>query len=127
MKVHSARFFLLIYLFSYTPLRELIKLPMLVTHYVYHAEASPGITVRHFFEMHYGKDAAHDADFQQDQQLPFKTTDVNTLPVFVLQNNRMIDLQPAYAELPEKNAPTAYLFCTSEAKLRGIFHPPQFA
>lgn len=128
MKSLVAKLLLVVYLFSYTPLREMIKMPLLVTHYLYHAAAKPETTVRHFFEMHYGDGVAHDADFQHEHQLPFKTSDSNKTPVFVFLSPKSADIVFFSSELKKMEE---YLVDINtklpDAKLRGIFHPPQSA
>jgi hypothetical protein len=61
-------------------------------------------------------------------QLPFKTFDFSPLPVFVFQHYKEFDII-------KKNSPfiikdkinTSYSFYLSDAKLKGIFHPPKFS
>lgn len=128
MKSLVPKLLLVVYLFSYTPLREIIKAPLLVTHYMYHAKAEPRTTVWHFFEMHYGDGVAHDPDFQHEHQLPFKTSDCNKTPVFVFFSQKSSDI---VFFIPERGNKGEYLVDIDtklpDAKLRGIFHPPQNA
>jgi hypothetical protein len=63
-----------VYLFGATNAYQLLKLPLLVTHYVRHKQESPYITLGSFFKMHYIDKQPFDADYAQDMQLPFKTT-----------------------------------------------------
>jgi hypothetical protein len=128
MKVFMAKFLLIMYLFSSTPLREFVKVPVLVSHYLYHMEVMPEMTMQRFFSMHYLEGTVHDEDFHQDQQLPFKTVDFNTLPVFVLQSCKMFDTKLFSLENQKDSSnPSNYNFFLSEATRRGIFHPPQFS
>lgn len=64
---------LCIYLFGATDAYQLLKLPLLVSHYEQHKYENPRITLIQFFKMHYNGEIKIDSDFQQDMQLPFKT------------------------------------------------------
>lgn len=63
-----------IYLFGATNACQVLKLPLLVTHYLKHKQESPYITLDSFIKMHYIDAQPFDADYAQDMQLPFKTT-----------------------------------------------------
>ena len=78
-----------VYLFGATNACQVLKLPLLVTHYLKHKQESPYITLDSFIKMHYIDAQPFDADYAQDMQLPFKSTPdtfcVNTpsiVPVF---------------------------------------------
>lgn len=62
-----------IHLFTTTELREFIKLPMLVEHYLEHQSHNGHETLIDFLAMHYMQDNLKDADFDKDQRLPFKS------------------------------------------------------
>jgi len=64
-----------VYLFGATDAYEILKLPLLVQHYLEHKKEDPGISLSGFLHMHYSPIIVVDKDFQQDMQLPFKTTD----------------------------------------------------
>ncbi len=64
---------LAIYLFGSTQAGQLLKLPLLVTHYVQHKAENPQISFLAFLKIHYVDPQPYDADYQQDMQLPFKT------------------------------------------------------
>jgi hypothetical protein len=80
MKNLAAILFLLIYLFGNTNASQVMKLPLLVKHYLKHKQEDPSLTVGSFLKMHYVGQQPFDSDYQQDMQLPFKTpVDVCTL------------------------------------------------
>jgi len=86
MKRWSAILFLFIYLLGATNACQLLKLPLLVSHYIKHKQESPYITLGSFFKMHYIDPQPMDADYNEDMQLPFKTTPVTlcrNMPLFV--------------------------------------------
>ncbi len=74
MKEKAAIFLMAVYLFGATNACQVLKLPLLVTHYIKHKQESPFITLGSFVKMHYIDPQPFDADYAQDMQLPFKTT-----------------------------------------------------
>lgn len=75
MRKLLAIFFLSVYLFSTTEASELLKFPMLVTHFIDHKVKDPELTLFGFFFLHYHGDHFEnhpvDVDFQEDHKLPF--------------------------------------------------------
>ena len=61
-----------IYLFSTTELGQLLKIPLLFTHYFEH-KASSNLSFPKFLEIHYTKTGLRYADDVKDMKLPFKT------------------------------------------------------
>jgi hypothetical protein len=92
MKPAIAKFLIAIYLFSFTPLKELNRIPLLFIHYAQHLEEDSTMTVAQFFDMHYMHGIVFDEDYEQDMQLPFKTFDFSPLPVFVFQHYKEFDI-----------------------------------
>lgn len=74
MKKAIAIFFLLTYLFGSTDASQLIRLPLLVNHYIRHKHEDHSLTILSFLKMHYVGQQPLDSDYQQDMQLPFKTS-----------------------------------------------------
>lgn len=66
-------FFLAIYLLSTTQLSELLKLPMLVQHYMEHRHENKDLSFIGFLEIHYAHGSPRDADYDKDMKLPFKS------------------------------------------------------
>ena len=82
----SAILLLLIYMLGTTNACQLLKLPLLVSHYIKHKKESPYITLVSFFKMHYIDPQPMDADYNEDMQLPFKTAPdalCRNIPLFV--------------------------------------------
>jgi len=126
MKPAIAKFLIAIYLFSFTPLKELNRVPLLFLHYAQHLEEDSNMTIAQFFDMHYMHDIVFDEDYEQDMQLPFKTIDFASMPVFVFQDVKEIDIDKKASPFIIKNKiNTSYNFYLSDAKLNGIFHPPK--
>lgn len=69
MKAKIVIFLVSMYLITSTEFHQVLKLPLLVKHYVEHQEKVNDITFWEFLVMHYKTDVAHD---DQDMSLPFK-------------------------------------------------------
>ncbi|MDE3236555.1 MAG: hypothetical protein KGO81_11420 [Bacteroidota bacterium] len=77
MKKVVAIFLFSLYFFGSTEAYQLLKLPLLVKHYIKHKEEDPSINITAFLKLHYNKKMVVDDDFQQDMQLPFKTNNAD--------------------------------------------------
>lgn len=66
---------LMVYLFSATAGRELLKLPRLAEHYTWHSE----IGFFGFLALHYGGETGTDSDADEDSRLPFKSASCTAL------------------------------------------------
>ena len=75
MKKFFAISFLCIYIFSVTELHQLLKLPLLIEHYVEHKEANKDLGLFGFLQLHYFNGDVHDSDYDKDMKLPFKSHD----------------------------------------------------
>jgi hypothetical protein len=81
----TASFFLFIFLFANTALRELAKIDAFISHYAEHKANDQEITVLEFIAIHYFSGNIVDDDYSRDMQLPFKTTDCNSpIPSIVI-------------------------------------------
>lgn len=54
------------------PVREFLKLPVLIVHYHQHQLRDHKLSFSKFLSMHYSQEDDHDNDRSQDMQLPFK-------------------------------------------------------
>jgi hypothetical protein len=64
-------------LLAQSPLQQLLKLPVLVAHYGEHKIRSHGeISFLEFINLHYFTSHPDDGDYDRDQQLPFRTSEV---------------------------------------------------
>jgi hypothetical protein len=53
-----------------TPVGQLLKLPLLIEHFIKHQQQD-GVSLLAYLQDHYSEDH-HDADLPEDEQLPFK-------------------------------------------------------
>ena len=123
---NQAKILLFIVLFSYTPLREFLRLPYVLIHFAYHNEEGDVMSFSDFVLMHYLEKSVPDEDHPQDMQLPFKSLTENCLS----QNAFQVPCHRIHLQFKTKQ-PGSYssgfnffAFKTSP-HLRGVFHPPQ--
>jgi len=79
--------FLFLHLTAFTPLREVLKLPVLVEHFIEHRAVNPSISFLAFLDMHYMHGSPRDADYDRDMQLPFKMVSHTPLLVFAIPSS----------------------------------------
>ncbi|MET3877219.1 hypothetical protein [Chitinophaga sp. OAE865] len=125
MRKAVAIFLMALYLLGTTEAGQVLKLPLLVEHYIKHKGESPGTTIFSFFKMHYVDPQPYDADYQQDMELPFKTclyfftlTPPSILPVLPQLSFKVPAEAPVMRELMNDEIPP-YL------PLHSIFQPPR--
>lgn len=122
-----ARMLVVICLFSFSPMKELVKAPLVVVHYFEHLADYPEMTWDQFYFMHYTMPIHFDDDYEQDRQLPFKTYEYQQLPVFVIaEKNELLSTENEVVYVLKKKLETNHsIFIVKEAHLDGVFHPPQ--
>ena len=74
LKRVSVILLIIIHVLGSTNACQLLKVPLLVTHFIKHKKESPYITLASYFKMHYIDPQPFDDDYAQDMQLPFKST-----------------------------------------------------
>lgn len=63
------------YLTATTELHQLLRLPLLIEHYLQHRAQDASLDFIAFLKLHYSDNAHADSDAQEDRQLPFKSHD----------------------------------------------------
>ncbi|MBS1579418.1 MAG: hypothetical protein JST94_03005 [Bacteroidetes bacterium] len=115
------------FLLAYTPLKELGKLPLLITHYIEHKSQNEGMSFIAYLKMHYFNGDPQYADYDKDMQLPFKTLNFNfaftVLNVFP-QTNFIIKKQEFFIKKIKSFEYQASNL--SPAHLNNIWQPPKF-
>ncbi len=112
---------LFFYLISFTEFSEVLRLPLLVEHYIEHKDKVADLSFLEFLGMHYKNDVAHD---DQDMSLPFKDchhssggqTVVLPLQKIALDENSFI-ISNSYASF--------YLLHEPKLVAADIFQPPK--
>lgn len=67
---------MVIYLLSATSFTELLKLPVLVTHYFHHKQFDSNIGVVRFLKLHYLSEKSNNNNSKEDSRLPFKSSHI---------------------------------------------------
>lgn len=126
MKKLFAILLLFIYLISLTELSQLVKLPILVEHFIEHKEKNSNLSLWEFLNMHYAQSDDHDGDRDKDMKLPFKSHDgcINTTIVALPSTNI-----GTLSEKPICIEKKAYSIYTenflSSSHLSSIWQPPK--
>lgn len=109
---------------SITQLSELVKLPLMVEHYVEHKEKNSNLTIWGFLRIHYqGKDV-FDADYDKDMKLPFKSYTSICSVVFYPLTQEYKTIQKINYKYKKQNLYT-YSFLYSSTFLSSIWQPPR--
>ena len=119
-------FFLIIYLFSVTEARQLLKLPVVFQHFTEHQTEDNNISFFHFLGIHYLHGSATDKDHDRDMQLPFKTTSAFALSVVpvLMTDLQTTTLTPLLFIISNDYLHTNDRFISSEFGCN-IFQPPR--
>lgn len=127
MNTFVARFLLAICLFSFTPMKEFIKIPMLVSHYMQHAQDNPSLTIIDFLDLHYMHGIVLDEDYEEDMQLPFKVVDYTAFPFFILNECKEFPTPKSKIYFcVHTKINTANRFAFQDANYNNTFHPPKY-
>ncbi|WP_374163678.1 hypothetical protein [Arcticibacter sp. MXS-1] len=115
-------------LVTQTELGQLIKFPILITHYFDHKSEKPDISVIAFIKLHYFSKFVKDKDYMEDMRLPFKSnTTIQVLSVSsaVIPQNSYISIRAAEFDLYRVRPDF------SEKEIRGVaksvWQPPQYS
>ncbi len=109
---------------SVTPLIELVKLPVMIEHYMEHKELNPNLSVFQFLCIHYQGEDIFDADYDKDMKLPFKSyTSINSF-VFYPLTQEYKAIQKVNFKYKKENLYT-YSFSYSSLSISSIWQPPK--
>ncbi len=117
---------LLIFLTANTEAHQLLKLPMLVHHYIEHKKQNQKISFTDFLNMHYVMADDGDGDTAEDMQLPFKSDNTcgNVCGIgFISNSNYELIIKAISAENKLFNNHTVEFI--SSAFLSSIWQPPK--
>ena len=111
---------------STTQLSELLKLPILIEHYMEHKQENKDLSFLGFLEMHYAHGSPHDADYEKDMKLPFKTITIsNIVSISFCSPIPQFKQNPVVYFKNEKQQFSDYSFAYSSAFLSSIWQPPR--
>ena len=109
-----------------TELHQLMKLPVLIEHFMEHRQLNSSITLLDFLKEHYQGHTVMDNDYQRDMQLPFKTADCLTAISFVFEEPVSIEFEQQVAEVRKEYNLHKGTFSPSLVQ-HSIFQPPRQA
>ncbi len=119
--------FLSAYLFSFTELHQLLKIPVLIEHFHEHRQEENSISFWSFLRMHYLEKIVVDKDYQRDQQLPMRDADCGMMTVSNLYECQHIAVE---ISLPSERT-REFTFYDEFSKPRfaayDIFQPPRIS
>ena len=113
-------FFLVLLVSAQTPVGQLLKLPILIEHFIKHQQQN-GFSFIGFLKDHYKPDH-NDADLPEDQQLPFKNITFYSIGYAIVPG--VIKTNATIAFAFDKKIVFAE-FYTAQQHLGSIFHPPR--
>jgi hypothetical protein len=127
MRKFLAIFFLTLYLITATELRQLLKFPVLIEHFSEHKNQNQSITFWKFLKIHYFEDVIHDADYEKDMKLPFKSHSScnSALTLVFLVNEVNFTIQPVNIIEERKTVSNIYALQFTACHLNTIWQPPQ--
>ena len=115
-----------LYLLGATEAYQLLKLPFLFEHYKTHQKYSQGLSFSKFIDNHYFTTTTYDSDYQQDMQLPFKTSNRT---ISLLNFDSFFLATQSIVPLLTFNSRKKYLLFDDKDyasnKLNNIFQPPR--
>lgn len=120
MKTASGIFLLILMLSIQTPLGQLVKLPVLIEHFIKH-QKQEGVSLIGFLTDHYATDH-NDADLPEDENLPFKNISFNTIGYAIVTPASQPNV---FAPLPADKKVIFPGIYTPQLHLVSIFHPPR--
>jgi hypothetical protein len=120
---------LISYQMATTELYQLLKLPILIEHFMEHQEQNKNITLIEFLCLHYANGDVRDADYEKDMKLPFKTHSNNcSANIIAVVANATIKInfpvKSNFAELRVLIFSKEIAF--SSLYLSNIWQPPRF-
>ena len=114
------------YLCVSTEFIQLLKIPLLVEHFIEHKTENKDITFKDFFIIHYLEKQHVDGDYEKDMRLPFKTINtsvtsiVHSIPSLLSSLSRNHDNREGIEFNPYEDLFIDNVFISS------IWQPPRF-
>lgn len=114
-----------LYISVNTDVRDLVRVPVLFEHFSEHRQEDKDISFADFIIFHYFSGDIRDADFERDQQLPFKRThcEMTSATIAVPTENSPVIVCRAVGAL-EKTVRFTPFFSSSSAR-NPIWQPPR--
>lgn len=120
MRTSVTIFFLVLMVFIQTPAGQLLKLPILIEHFMKH-QTEDGVSLTGFLQDHYSP-GHNDADIPEDEQLPFKNITFYSIGYALIPT---VIKTIASNKLPADKKLIFSEACTPQQHIGSIFHPPR--
>jgi hypothetical protein len=113
-----------LFFISNTEFHELLKVPVLVAHYLEHKREQPDLSLAHFFSIHYNNTNTKDEDYARDSQLPFKAAEHLTTSITIFISHFHVKLPAPYFN-HKTDLPFYRASFVSFQLLSNIWQPPK--
>ena len=126
MRKAATIFLTALYILGATEAYQLLKLPFLFEHYKTHQKFDQQLSFSKFIDIHYFTTATYDSDYQQDMQLPFKSSN-RTVSMLNFDSYFIAKLfvEPMVLFTSQKEHPLYNDRDYASNKLDNIFQPPR--
>ncbi len=126
MRKATTIFLTALYILGATEAYQLLKLPFLFEHYKTHQKFDQQLSFSKFIDIHYFTTATYDSDYQQDMQLPFKSSN-RTVSLLNFDSYFIAKLivEPIVLFTSQKEHPLYNDRDYASNKLDNIFQPPR--
>jgi hypothetical protein len=119
-------FLTVLYILGATEAYQLLKLPFLFEHFKTHQKFNQQLTFSKFIDIHYFTTTTYDSDYQQDMQLPFKSSN-RTISLLNFDSFFIVKLfvEPIVFFVSQKKYQLYNDRDYASDKLDNIFQPPR--
>lgn len=113
-----------VYIFGATDLHQVLRLPLLVSHYQKHRHELPSLSISQFLKIHYIDAQPFDKDYTDDMRLPFKAPKDHCISVVTILTGPVLLHLPSTEKIVntytvvEEDIPPYVI-------IRSIFQPPR--
>lgn len=129
MKRFLAIFFLFTFLTANTAFGEILRLPILVHHYIEHTQEDKDASFINFIALHYGGNIEHQhkENHHDHEKLPFKTANCHASQVVTLAFQPFFSLAQIIFEPVDEKITISSQQNYSNSYLNSIWQPPRFS
>ncbi len=126
MRKATTIFLTVLYILGATEAYQLLKLPFLFEHFKTHQKFNQQLTFSKFIDIHYFTTTTYDSDYQQDMQLPFKSSN-RTISLLNFDSFFIVKLfvEPIVFFVSQKKYQLYNDRDYASDKLDNIFQPPR--
>jgi hypothetical protein len=122
MKRNIPIFLAVLTIISATEIHQLLKIPLLFSHYHAHQSTNPSLSFLDFLKIHYWDKHPDDKDDDQDQELPFKS------PASIFHIDTPVSttkIIPSFHFFDNEKSLIAHSDGTPCHRSFSVFHPPR--